>query len=126
MTDEELQIVADNCRDMITLLVPNCKNLSNLSIVGERALAHRCKYLERISFEGCDQLSDKALLAFAKEAAEMRAINFARCPKLTDDGFIPLIESCKYLRDITLAGCELVSTASRGWDTAFRCSCFFC
>jgi hypothetical protein len=112
MSDEELQIVADNRRDLITILVPKCTKISNVAVIGGRALAHRCQFLEKINFDSCDLLTDKAVLEFARETTEIRSMNFARCGKVSDEGVIAMTESCKYLREITLNNCEFVTDES--------------
>jgi hypothetical protein len=109
MEDDELIVVADNCRDMMSLLVPKCTKLSDFAIVGETSLAYRCHHLEKLDFSYCDLLTDKAMGALAQYCTGLRSINFSACIRISDDGFGMPLESCKYMREITLNHCEMVT-----------------
>merc|ERR1711871_1793716 len=109
MTDAELRLVTDNCRDALSILVPGCHNITDVGIVGEQGLAHRCPYIEKLNFDGCTLLTDNSIDAIAKECELLRSLNVANCVKMSDLSLAPLCESCKCLREITLSRCPLVT-----------------
>jgi F-box and leucine-rich repeat protein GRR1 len=59
----------------------------------------------QLKFNGCGQLTDKSIIAFAQNCRQILEIDLADCKKLEDDAVTALISEGLQLRELRLAHC---------------------
>jgi|GEM_PF-5991829 len=102
LTDEELTILTENCKQLTSVNVSRSWELTDESV---KKLTENCPNLTIVNFSSCFLLTNEGLIKLAKNCKELTKVNFSGCYNLTDEGLIKLAENCKELTNVDFSGC---------------------
>jgi hypothetical protein len=112
ISDNALQIIGDNCKDLISFSI-NCSYNQYISDDGLSSLAKKCNKLEKIGLNCFSHtwVSYESILYFARHCKNL--VNFelyCSCnPNFTGDKINEFINECKKLKFFTLYGSTIVN-----------------
>jgi hypothetical protein len=66
-------------------------------------------WIEELDLSHCQRITDRGIIAVARESPGLRAMNLSWCRKLTDACLIELIRNCKMLKRIDISNCDRFS-----------------
>ncbi|KDO33428.1 hypothetical protein SPRG_02235 [Saprolegnia parasitica CBS 223.65] len=101
--DAAVIAVARHCRDLHTLHLSKCPQLTDKAVA---AIASSLFRLEHLTLSHCSHLTNQSLLALAASRIELRFLDLTGNANITDDGLVALVTGCDKLRDVRLRGCE--------------------
>jgi hypothetical protein len=80
ITDHTLDLLAENCPDLIRLNLQICPRISD---DGVENLVKKCQNLVKLDVGFCDQLTDQLMKAVLDYSTSIRNLNMEHCTKLT-------------------------------------------
>lgn len=87
LKDEDVCVLAENCRQLVDLSMPYGQQLTDESI---RALADNCPWLERVSLFQCPQITSEYFSYLLKQCANLRDLYLRECSQIDQDFVINL------------------------------------
>ena len=81
--------------------ISNSKNLNDSHL---KSIGNYNSYLEEISLENCDQITNTGLMFFVKKFFILIDINISGCNKISDDGLDAIITASPCLRNLSISG----------------------
>jgi F-box and leucine-rich repeat protein GRR1 len=130
ITEKSVFAIAKHCRRLQGLNISSCDKIGPQSM---SELARSCRYIKRVcstcfsfssrlsfhmltmtlrtklKLNGCSQLNDEAILAFAENCANILEIDLQQCRNIGNDPVTALLSRGQSLRELRLANCELVT-----------------
>lgn len=94
--------IAPSCCNMRELLLDNCLNLDDVSLI--RIAECAGETLERIDLTYCYKITDAGIISLAKCCKRLRDVNLAFCLLVTDFGIENVAKNCTELTTLILAG----------------------
>ncbi len=94
VTDENLLMMASNCKRIKTL---NLANNPLITDVGICAIAQNLRCLVNLKIRVCSLITDTGVLAIAKHSFLLERVEIVNCPQVTNDAVIELYRNCPRL-----------------------------
>ena len=108
ISDNALQILANECPNLIFL---SCEKCSLLSDNGVQALSG-CPGLNFLNLSGCHLITDEGLTTLSNWCNRLTQLDLGGCHFLTDEGVTALSENCARLTELHLTECTHISDIS--------------
>lgn len=105
VSDEAVQLLARECNGL------QCVGLAHCRLISDKALECMADnlWIEELDLSHCQRITDRGIIAVARESPGLRAMNLSWCRKLTDACLIELIRNCKMLKRIDISNCDRFS-----------------
>ncbi|KAL5983006.1 hypothetical protein ACLOJK_017086 [Asimina triloba] len=133
--DESILSLADSCKNLKTLIVGGCRNISDesmkvLAIARSDTLRHlrldwcsnisdasvscilsNCRNLEALDISCCPEITDVAFSGLERGESEacLRVLKACNCPKITVSGIGLLLKFCKSLQYLDVSSCPNIT-----------------
>ncbi|MCE5317746.1 MAG: hypothetical protein LLG04_10390 [Parachlamydia sp.] len=82
LKDEDILHLAENCRELVEINLPDGKRLTNEAI---KVLADRCPWLAHVALHNCPQITTEYLRELLEKCPNMRQLWLRECSRLDDD-----------------------------------------
>lgn len=105
--DEDIDVIANNCRQLKKIDIANCVNITSVS-----NLTRKCQKLNYIKARGCYQFTDDSMKDIANNCTELKHIDVAYCPEITDVGVVSVVDKCPNLTAINISGCSKITDSA--------------
>uniref|UniRef100_A0A5B7BPJ4 Putative F-box/LRR-repeat protein 4 isoform X2 n=1 Tax=Davidia involucrata TaxID=16924 RepID=A0A5B7BPJ4_DAVIN len=116
ISDESIKALAAACnRSLKNLRMDWCSNVSDSSL---NCILSECRNLEVLDISCCEEVTDAAFRGLGNEEFELvlKVLKVSNCPKITVAGIGMLLELCNSLEYLDVRSCPHVSKA--GCDDA--------
>lgn len=107
LRDEDIEVIANNCRQLKKIDIANCGDITNLS-----NLTRKCEELTDIKARGCYQLTDDSMKDIANNCSALKHLDVAYCDEITDIGVVSLVDKCPTLTAINVSGCNRITDSA--------------
>ena len=107
LCDEDIEVIANSCRQLKKIDITNCRDITNLS-----NLTRKCEELAYIKARGCYQLTDDSMKDIANNCSALKHLDVAYCNEITDIGVVCLVDKCPMLTAINLSGCNRITDSA--------------
>lgn len=137
VTNESVLILAEFCRNLESLIIGGCKDISdesmsllasaccsnlqslrmdwclNISDSSLDCILRHCSKLEVLDVGCCEQITDAAFQGLGSEYCkiDLKIFKFSNCPKITVVGIAKLLSSCNHLEYLDARSCPHVTKA---------------
>lgn len=108
LTNQSLDYIANNCRNLKMLTIENNKNMSDN---GVEALVSNCIKIERLQLNSCG-ITGKSIDNIAVHLHAISMLDVRCCVTLNDDTVYKLVLNCKNLVILNLSLCFNVTDIS--------------
>jgi len=105
--DEDIDVIANNCRQLKKIDIGNCVKLTSIS-----NLTRKCQELNYIKARGCYQFTDDSMKDIANNCTELKHIDVAYCSNITDAGVVSVVDNCPNLTAINISGCSKITDSA--------------
>jgi len=102
ITDEAVLALASKCTKLESLGLNSCYNITDAAV---KAVASRCKKLTDLDLMYSSTITDEALAALSA-CKKLRYLNLEGCDNITDAAVMALVSACKELVWLDLDGGE--------------------
>lgn len=106
--DETLIELIQNNRNLQTLDVFDCKNLTDASIF---AVAQNCHNLQTLCLSCGENITDRSIMAMAQNCSNLKNLKFS-CKGITDASVVALVQKCPNLQDLEICVCGKITDTS--------------
>ena len=101
VVSEELEVMADYCRDMLLRLrLEGCRIGVQDSTIAR--IGSCCRHLVSLNLNGCMDLTDKAFDSIGKELLRLESLSCSNVKQLTDEGITDFCRKCTLLKHVNL------------------------
>ena len=104
ITDYGLKKLSDGCRDLVTLDISKCRNVSD---VGVRAIAMHSTRLEVLKMAGVLNVVESGIVAIGTFCKELRHLDLAGCRTIDEWLLTRLADGCPHLQVLNLNRCRV-------------------
>ncbi|ORX76636.1 RNI-like protein [Anaeromyces robustus] len=119
ITDQMLDWVVSRCPDIETVVLENCQNVTDHSIV---KLANKLKGLTTLDISFCDQITDASLNALAEnEDSKLKFLDLSYCYNITTRGIKQVGLKCTRLESLVLNGVENILNTCQQYCDGDEC-----
>jgi len=119
ITDQMLDWVVSRCPDIETVVLENCQNITDHSIV---KLANKLKGLTTLDISFCDQITDASLNALAEnEDSKLKFLDLSYCYNITTRGIKEVGLKCTRLESLVLNGVENILNTCQQYCIGDEC-----
>jgi len=119
INDQMLDWVVSRCPDIETVVLENCQNVTDHSIV---KLANKLKGLTTLDISFCDQVTDAALYALAEnEDSKLRFLDLSYCYNITTRSIKEVGSKCTRLESLVLNGVENIINSCQQYCIGDEC-----
>ena len=108
-TDEDILVVAKNCKNLESLYLIDCDRISDLAF---GVLLKSCKRLKTLNICNCRQLKDVSFKAIASNCKGIVNLDLGNCCNITDEAITDIGSTCKNLESLDLFGCRQITDVS--------------
>jgi hypothetical protein len=112
ISDEELRILSQNNRHLISLIGVDAYNISDTGIL---ALSQHCPDLDHLDLsrkQMSNRVTDVSLLALGERSVGLKSLKLSGCDYITDVGINWLTTGCHAIEVLDLDGCNKVELLS--------------
>jgi hypothetical protein len=119
ITDQMLDWVVSRCPEIETVILENCQNVTDHSIV---KLANKLKGLTTLDISFCDQITDASLNALAEnEDSKLKFLDLSYCYNITNRGIKEVGLKCTRLESLVLNGVENILNSCQQYCVGDEC-----
>jgi len=119
INDQMLDWVVSRCPGIETVVLENCQNVTDHSIV---KLANKLKGLTTLDISFCDQITDASLNALAEnEDSKLKFLDLSYCYNVTTRGIKEVGLKCTRLESLVLNGVENIINSCQQYCSGDEC-----
>jgi len=119
INDQMLDWVVSRCPEIETVVLENCQNVTDHSIV---KLANKLKGLTTLDISFCDQITDASLNALAEnEDSKLKFLDLSYCYNVTTRGIKEVGLKCTRLESLVLNGVENIINSCQQYCVGDEC-----
>ena len=101
LTDDEVKIIAINCKNLNTLDLGKCYYITNEGVI---CIAENCKKLKVLRLISCKSLTDAGLKSLSINCHMLDTVILRFCHVISDNGIMLLVQHCKLLKKLDISG----------------------
>jgi F-box/leucine-rich repeat protein 2/20 len=102
---EALRLIA-KCKRLEVLDIHKCGNVRDSGVID---VAHNCRFLKRICFDYCSDITNVSIHALSLKTPYLEYVSLIRCNNITDSSILLLMISCPNLKHLLLYQCTNIS-----------------
>jgi len=119
INDQMLDWVVSRCPEIETVILENCQNVTDHSII---RLAQKLKGLTTLDISFCDQITDSSLSALAEnEDSKLKFLDLSYCYNVTTRGIKEVGLKCTRLESLVLNGVENIINTCQQYCIGDEC-----